>query len=98
MLHEPDQPIVTDRIEEGSDIGIYNPVHLHTGDPRRECVQRIVLATPRTETVRKPKEVFFIDRIEYLHERALDDFVFQCHNSQRALPPVGFRDVLPPRW
>ena len=57
MLHETDQPIVTERVEEGSNVGVENPVHLRASNRRRKRVQRIVLATLRSEPVREPEEV-----------------------------------------
>src|SRR5215475_2836424 len=57
-----------------------------------------MMTTPRSKPVREPTEVFLVDCIEHLHQRSLDDFVFQRSDSKRALPPIRFRDVLAPRW
>jgi site-specific DNA recombinase len=54
MLNEPDEPLVTHRIEKGSDVDVYNPVHLRLGNPDGECIQRIVLAAPGAKPIREP--------------------------------------------
>jgi hypothetical protein len=51
-------------------------------------VQRIVLTASRSEPVREPKEVFFVDCIKHLDHCTLNDLIFQCGDPQRALPPV----------
>jgi hypothetical protein len=89
---------MTDRVEKGTNVGVQNPVHLHTSDCRRKPVQRIVLASLRSVPIREPQEVFFIDCIEYFHQRTLGDFIFQRSNTERALPPIRFLDLLAPRW
>jgi hypothetical protein len=51
MLHELDQPIMVDRVEERSDIGVQYEVHLAALDPDNERIHRIVRATPRSESI-----------------------------------------------
>lgn len=51
MFEETDQPFVADRIEERAQIGVDDPIHLLRADRVRERVKRIVLATPRPESV-----------------------------------------------
>jgi hypothetical protein len=51
-----------------------------------------MLASPWPEPVRKSKKVSFVDSVQHLDRRALDDFVFQRRDSERSLPPVGLRD------
>ena len=93
MLREPDQPIMLHRVEKGSNVGVQNPVHLRPSDCRRQRIQRIVPAAPRSKPVRKPQEVFFVDCIEHFHQRTLDDLVFQRSKAERALPPIRFGDL-----
>lgn len=45
--------------------------------------------------VREAEEVFLVDGVEYRNGGALDDFVFQCSYSQRALSAVSFRYEYP---
>src|ERR1700693_3771375 len=54
-----------------------------------------MLASPWPEPVRKSEKVGFIDSVQHLDRRTLDDFVFQRRDSERSLPPVGLRDVHP---
>jgi hypothetical protein len=51
MFNEPDEPLVTHRIEKGSDVDVYNPVHRRLGNPDGECIQRIVLAALGPEPI-----------------------------------------------
>ena len=97
MFHEPHQPVMAEPVEELLDIGVHDAVHVRARNPDRQRIQRIVLATPRPESVREPEEVRLVDRIEHLHHRALDDLVLQRSNAQWALRSVRFGDVLPPR-
>jgi hypothetical protein len=55
----------------------------------------VVLAAPRSEAVREAEEVRFVDGVEHLDGRALDDLVFQHGDAERPLPPVFLRDVHP---
>lgn len=77
MLNEPDEPVVIHRIEKGLDIDVYNPVHRRLGNPDGECVQRIVLASPRSKPIREPQKVFFVNRVAHFHHRTLDDLILQ---------------------
>jgi len=92
VLHELDHPRVFDSIEKRPNVKIQHPVHLLTCDPDPERVQRIVLAPPRPESIRKAPEVLLPDLVENRPYRALDDFVFQRRDSQWSLPPIAFRD------
>jgi hypothetical protein len=92
MLQESDQPCLVDPVEEASDIGVKNPVHAGGADPDSQGIERIVLTAPRPESVREPEEVFLVDRTEHHDHRALDDFVFQGSDSQRALFAVLLQD------
>ena len=57
-----------------------------------------MLAASGSETVREPEKVLFMNCVEHLRQRPLDDLVFQRVNSQRALPPIQLGNVVPPRW
>ena len=54
-------------------------------------IQRIMLAAPRPEPVRKIQKVLFPDLVENLHHRRLYDFVFQRCDSQWPLLTISFR-------
>ena len=68
-------------------------------------VERIVRSTPGPEPVTEPEEVFLVDRVQHLDERALDDLVFQRRHRQRPLarrpvwvcktPPARRRPIRP---
>ncbi len=52
MFQESDKPLMTYRIEERTYVGVQNPVYLGASDSERDRVQRVVLATPRSESIR----------------------------------------------
>src|SRR5713101_1447252 len=95
VFDELHKPFVGKPIEKGLDVQIEHPVHFPRQQSRVQCVQRLMLAAARSEPVRKSKKVRFVDRVQHLDRRALDDFVFQCRDSERSLPPVGLRDIHP---
>jgi hypothetical protein len=64
--------------------------------PRAKRIQRTVRAAPRPKTIRETGEIPLINLIEDLDHSLLHDFVFQCRDSQWALPPIRFRDVNSP--
>jgi hypothetical protein len=55
VFHEADQPFLVDRIEERLDVGVQYPVHLGAGDPDRQRVQRIMLATSRPKPITRTR-------------------------------------------
>src|SRR4029077_16960162 len=58
----------------------------------------IMLATPRSEAVAEPQEVFLPDRVQHLDHRALDDLVLQRRDAEGPLPSVRLGDIdSPPR-
>ncbi len=65
-------------------------------DSHRQRVQRIMLASPRPESVGESQKILFVNLIQDHHHGPLDDFVFQRRDAHRPLPPVGFGDVHPP--
>src|SRR2546430_13787053 len=54
-----------------------------------------MLASPRSEPVRKAEKIRFIDGVQPLDRGALDDLVFQRRHSERSLPPVGLWYIHP---
>src|SRR6266852_3578212 len=95
MLDELHQPFVRNRIEEAANVDIEHPVHFSRKQSRVERIQRLLLASPGPEPIRKAQEVGLVDSVQHLDRRALDDFIFQRRNSERSLPPIGLGDVHP---
>src|SRR5467141_3534696 len=95
VLHELHQPFVRNSIEKAFDVQIEHPVHLSRQQSRIERIQRLMLASPWSEPVREAEKVRFVDSIQHLDRRALDEFVFQRRDSERSLPPVGLGDIHP---
>src|SRR5712692_2797445 len=95
MLNELHQPFVGKTVEKAANVHIEHPVHFLRQQSGVERVQRIMLASPRPESVRETQKVGFVDSVQHLDGRALDDFVFQCGNSERSFPPVALVDVHP---
>src|SRR5712671_3096941 len=93
VLDELHQPFVGNPIEEAFDVQLQHPVHFSRQQSGVQCVQRLVLASPWPEPVRKSKKVGFVDSVQHLDRRSLDDLVFQRRDSERSLPPVGLRDI-----
>ena len=86
-----------DRIEESTDVGIKDPVHLLSHDPFVECVQRIVLAASRSEAIGKTQEVSLVDLIEHRNGGLLCNLILQGRDTQRPQSAVCFRDMHPSR-
>lgn len=97
VLDEADQPVVADRVEEPRDVGVHYPVHLCAIDPDRQRVQRKMLAPPWSEAVAEPEEVFLVDRVQHLDQRALDDLILQRRDAERARSAIRLRHERPPR-
>src|SRR5437899_12124090 len=93
MLDELHKPFVRKSIEKAFDVQIEHPVHFSRQQSRVQSIQRLMLAAPWSEPVRKTEKVRFVDSVQHLDRRALDDFVFQRRDSERSLPPVGLRDI-----
>src|SRR5258708_1756216 len=55
-----------------------------------------MLTAPGPKPVREAKKIFFVDSVENFNHRALDDFILQRGNSQRALFAIRLGYVLPP--
>src|SRR5258708_2333675 len=88
MLHELDHPTFVEVIKKSSNVGIKNVVHLLLQERIRQCIQRIMLAAPRTKSIRKPEKVFLVNLVEDGGHGLLDNFVFQGRNPQWTLPPM----------
>ena len=82
-------------IEKALDVQIEHPVHVLPVNPGVECVQRIVLAAPRSEPVGKTQEVLLVDGLQNVHDRLLDDLVLQAQNAEWPLGTVRLRDIRP---
>src|SRR2546430_371636 len=54
-----------------------------------------MLASPRSEPVRKAEKIRFVDGVQHLNRGTLVDLVFQRRYSERSLPPVGLRYIHP---
>src|SRR5208282_1678865 len=89
VFHEPYQPLSADRVEERSDVGVYDPVDLACSDPIRQRVQRVVLAASRSEPIAKPQELRLVDRRQDRYHRRLDDLVLDGGDAER--PPSAIR-------
>src|SRR5215472_11632273 len=98
MLNELDQPAFVEVIEKAFNVGVKHVVHFLLQERIRQRIQRIMLATPRAETIRESEKVFLVNLIEDSNHGLLDDLVFQCRNSQRTLPPVCFLYVHSSGW
>ena len=93
MLDELHGPLVTHVVEEATNVRIEYPVHSLPLDAHCQRVQRLVRATTGPKTVREALEVDLVDLVEDRHHSLLNDFVLQCCDAQRALPPVGLRYI-----
>src|SRR5438445_8474919 len=54
-----------------------------------------MLASSCPESVRETQKFGFVDSVQHLDGRTLDDLVFQHRNSERSFPPVPLVDVRP---
>src|SRR5467141_1056512 len=95
MLNELHKPFVGKSIEKAFDVQIEHPVHISRQQSGVERIQRLMLAASWSEPVRKSEKIRFVDSLQHLDRRALDDFVFQRRDPERSLPPVGLRDKHP---
>jgi len=84
------QPSVVKGVKEISDVRIEHPAHFPRGQSYMKRIQGLVLATLRSETIGETKKICFIDCVQYLGRRTLDNFILQRRHSERPLPPPGF--------
>src|ERR1700693_49941 len=54
MLDELQEPIVSNFIEKAPDVSVKNPIHFPPHDSYPKRIQRIMLASPRSESIREP--------------------------------------------
>ena len=80
-------------IEKAPNVSIENPVHFLPGDSHPERIQRIVRASPRSEPIREPKKILFVNLIEDRHHCMLDDLVLQRSDPQRTLSSIRLGNV-----
>src|SRR5438876_11818539 len=64
MLYELDHPTFVEVIEKPSNVGVKHIVHLLLQERVRQRIQRLMLAAPRSKTVREAEKVLLIDLIE----------------------------------
>ena len=95
VLDELHQPTVVDGIEEPRMSASSTQFTCFVWIPSVQRIQRIMRAASRPEPVREAEEVRFIDGVQHLDRRPLDDLVFQRGDAKRPLPPVGFGYVRP---
>src|SRR2546430_609223 len=86
MLYELDHPTFVEVIEKPSNVGVKHIVHLLLQERVRQRIQRLMLAAPRSKTVREAEKVLLIDLIEDGGHGVLDDFVFQGRDPQWSFP------------
>ena len=95
MLNKLQQPGVVKRIKEPTDVRIEHPIDRTLFDAHGHRVQRVVRTAPRSEAIGKPQEVSFIDGVDHLHRRPLDDLVFQGRDADGSRSAIQRRDVHP---
>src|SRR5450631_1892386 len=73
-------------------------------DPRTSGCRRPVSSSPLCwraasgpEPIRKPEELFLVDRAQHRSRGPLDNLVFKGRNRDRALPTIRLGYVNPPR-
>src|SRR5216683_4600817 len=55
----------------------------------------MVRAASRPEPIREAEEVGFVDGVEHVDHRTLEQLILQCGHAERPLPPVGLGNVHP---
>src|ERR1051325_3853931 len=95
MLHKLHQPLVTDVVEEASNVRIDDPVHLAPAYTHEQRIQGVVTASSRTIAVTEPQKLLFVDTFQYRARCLLNDLVLQRSNSQRPHPALWLGDVTP---
>lgn len=95
MLDKSHHPFVVYVVKEAPHVRVQHVVHFLPHQSHRKRVQSLVLAAPWSESIGKSQKVFLVYLTEYGDHGLLDDLVLHGRDSQRALSPVGFRDVDP---
>jgi site-specific DNA recombinase len=97
VLDKFDDPFLAHLVKEPANVRIEHPVHSPPMKANTQRIQRLMLVPTGPEPIRKATKIRLIYLIENGHHSLLNDFVFQRRDSQRALPPIGFRYVDPSR-
>src|SRR6266487_5638135 len=71
MFHKPDQPIMLEFVEKGSNVEIQNPVHFLPHDSHPQRVQCILLSASWPESVAETQKVLFPYLVENRPDRVL---------------------------
>src|SRR2546428_676103 len=98
MLDELHHPSVVEVIEKSSDVCVQHIAHLPSLERHRQRIQCLMLAAPRSESIREAPKVLLVNLIEDGDDGLLDDLVLQRRHPQRTLSPVGLGDEHSPRW
>ena len=77
-------------IEKAPDVGVKNPVHFPSHDSHPERIQRIVLASPRSEPIGEPQKVLFVNLVEDSHYGLLDQLILQAAMPRGRRRPSAF--------
>src|SRR5580704_15523022 len=81
MLDELHQLFVRNLVEKAANIQIKHPAHSSCQQSGVERVQCLMLASPWPEPVRETEKVRFVDGVQHLNRRTLDDLIFQRRYS-----------------
>src|ERR1043166_9182857 len=92
------QGAVWNTIQKAPDIAVQNPVHLLPRDRDVQCVQRLMLAAPRSEPIRETPKVLLVNLIEDGDHGLLNNLVLQRRDPEWPWPAVRFRNVHSSRW
>ena len=79
-------------VEKLTNVHVEHPVHLLRDDPDVKRVQRVMLASPRAESVREAEKVRLVDLVEHFYGGTLDYLVFQRRYPERPHPTVRLRN------
>jgi len=82
VLDKLHQPSVIESVIKTPDVGIEHPLHFPRSVPERQRVQCLVWTGPRSESIREPEKVLFVDRVQHLDRGTLDDLIFQRRNPE----------------
>ena len=97
MLHELDHPAFVEVIEKAADVRVHDVVHFLLQKRIRQRIQRVMLAAPWAEAIRKAQKVFLVNLVEDGGHGLLDNLVFQGRDSQWTLASIFFLYVHPSR-
>ena len=98
VLDKLNQPVMVDGVKEPLDIGIQNIIHFPRLKSNIQRIQTVMLASPRSISIRESEKVRLVDCIQYQGRCVLDDFILQCEHPQRSLLAVSFGYVRSLDW